>query len=142
MNAENSNYLIKQVVATLSVIGNEVKINSKTNKNKTNMENTVVSSQINVVPAWAVTHETITETSAFKMNKAGSYGTVVSTYYWTDKGWAEASAYGWYGSDIAWTEEDAIALKKEKMQKHLEYLENEKNKTEEKINNMKAELAK
>ncbi len=110
------------------------------------MENTQtaigVSSIITVVPAWIVTHEAIAPTFAFKMLKAGSYGPSEQTMYLTEKGWAEATPYGWYGNDIAWTEADAAELKKVKMQKHLEYLEGEKAKTEEKISSMKAELGK
>jgi len=93
---------------------------------------------IEVKQAWYVTYEAIKETTAFQVQKEGSYGgEVLATFYMGDKGlWKEVG----YGDYIVFTIEDAEVLKKVKIAEQLEYLKKSNANTQEKIITLQQEL--
>lgn len=98
--------------------------------------------KIEVTEAFLVTRETITTVPVFTMKEAGNYGPTDNTYYLTDTGWKQARSWSWGGERIAYTQEEAETTKKEMMAAHLEWLKNEKIKTEKQIVSIEEELSK
>lgn len=100
---------------------------------------------IEIKDAFYVTKDEITPVKAFKFTEATHYNSSNDVVYrQTEKGWAKTQNYAYetmgYHKEIAWSKEEAEALKMAKMKSHLEYLEKEQLRLKEQSEKLKQEL--